>query len=117
MAATSIKPAGKQKVPPARDNCSLLSSSGCRRTSRLRRENSGISSRNSTPLARVQAVYAKRLDSTISVASGVLTPVLITPTPGVAVMGYIHPTKKGTPEKYSILLGSLFILSIIITSF
>ena len=75
------------------------------------------SSRNSVPLARVQAVYAKRLDSTISVASGVLTPVLITPTPGVAVMGYIHPTKKGTPEKYSILLGSLFILSIIITSF
>lgn len=46
-----------------------------------------------------------------------LTPVLNTPTPGVAVMGYIHPTKKGTPENYSILLGFLFILSIIITSF
>lgn len=69
------------------------------------------------PLARVQAVYAKRLDDSISPCDGVLTPVLITPTPGVAVMGYIHPTKKGTPENYSILLGSLFILSIIITSF
>lgn len=46
-----------------------------------------------------------------------LTPVLNTPTPGVAVMGYNHPTKKGTPENYSILLGSLFILTIIITSF
>ena len=31
-------------------------------------------------------------------------------------MGYNHPTKKGTPENYSILLGSLFILTIIITS-
>lgn len=32
-------------------------------------------------------------------------------------MGLIHPTKKGTPENYSILLGFLFILSIIATSF
>lgn len=32
-------------------------------------------------------------------------------------MGIIYPTKKGTPENYSILLGSLFILSIIATSF
>lgn len=46
-----------------------------------------------------------------------LTPVLNTPTPGVAVMGYNHPTKKGTPENYSILLGFLFIFTIIITSF
>jgi len=32
-------------------------------------------------------------------------------------MGLIHPTKKGTPENYSILLGFLFILFIIIASF
>ena len=75
------------------------SSRGWRNTSIAFLENSGSSSRNKTPLARVQAVYAKRLDNSISHYCGGLTPVLNTPTPGVAVMGYNHPTKKRNSRK------------------
>ncbi|MGI5894511.1 MAG: hypothetical protein ACOX6P_07970, partial [Candidatus Merdivicinus sp.] len=89
MAAITIMRQGKLKVPLAREMVTIPDSIGWRRISIALRLNSGSSSRKRTPLARVQAVYAKRLDSTISSASGVLTPVLDTPTPGVAVMGYI----------------------------
>lgn len=59
-------------------------------------DNSG---RIKEPLARVQAVYAKRLDNCISHLYWGYTPVLNAPTPGVAVMGLIHPTKKRNSRK------------------
>lgn len=117
MAHTSMNRLGRVRDPDTRVMVTTPSSRGWRRVSRAVLSNSGSSSRNRMPLARVQAVYAKRLDNSISHPYGGNTPVLKTATPGVAVMGLIHPTKKGTPENYSILLGFLFILTIIATSF
>ncbi len=50
IAATRTKRAGKTAVRAARAMLTRPSSSGCRSTSSTRRSNSGISSRNSTPL-------------------------------------------------------------------
>ena len=87
MAHTNMNRLGSVSDPEALVMVTTPSSSGWRRDSMADLSNSGSSSKNSTPLAQVQAIYVKWLDSIISHYCEGLTPVLNTSTPGVAVMG------------------------------